>query len=290
MFRTRRLQPLLETILTEVDPSSLVDPDQAPLPELPVSRRAAALDQLANLPHDLTSDCLSTGFEALDAKLPGQGWPTGELIELLVGEPGQGELGLLVPALAQVAQRHRSCVWVLPSEQGNAAAALPYPPALASAGIDLTRSLFVRPAIPRESFWALEQALRAAHLGAVIGWIATGTAEGDFRALRRLQLLAGRHQALVFILRAASCAQAPSPAALRLQLAAADGTLQVKILKRRGRPLLEPIALQIHPQSWQARRIDATASAVDATPPVPGARMTPALPSKRWSLASIFTH
>lgn len=276
---------------------------------LPDRQRAAALDQLANLwragdllpeaaaaPAASFPSCQPTGFEALDAELPGHGWPIGQLIELLFDSPGIGELGLLVPALAQVALQRRSCVWVLPSERPTLAAgspSVPYPPALAASGIDLARSLFVRPAVPRESFWALEQALRASHLGAVIGWVAAGVPDGDFRALRRLQLLAARHRVLVFVLRELACAQAPSPAALRLQLAATDGRLQVTILKRRGRPMLHPITLQLQPQHGNPRGPlphRAPDHRAPDTAPALQAHVPPAVPARRWSLASIFSH
>ncbi|MDP3082599.1 MAG: hypothetical protein Q8N44_02745, partial [Rubrivivax sp.] len=41
-----------------------------------------------------------TGFAALDAELPGGGWPAGMLSELLLPHPGVGEIRLLAPALA----------------------------------------------------------------------------------------------------------------------------------------------------------------------------------------------
>ena len=61
-----------------------------------------------------TCAALSTGFAALDAELPGAGWPRGQLIELLVGRAGTGELSLLAPALVQASRERRACVWVLP--------------------------------------------------------------------------------------------------------------------------------------------------------------------------------
>ena len=42
---------------------------------------------------------LSSGFAALDAELPGGGWPAGSLTELLLGSPGLGEWRLLAPVL-----------------------------------------------------------------------------------------------------------------------------------------------------------------------------------------------
>ncbi len=106
----------------------------------------------------------------------------------------------------------RSTVWVLPPDgtRGIEAQALPYAPALAAAGVDLLRTIFVQPATPREGLWAIEQALRAQHLGAVIGWLPpAGTADSDFKALRRLHLLAQRHSvARVRAARHATCVRA----------------------------------------------------------------------------------
>jgi len=244
-------------------------------------------------PNDIATPCVASGFAALDAELPGGGWPQGQLVELLLDAPGAGELSLLAPAVAHVTREHRPCVWVLPCDPSAArgtSIALPYPPALAEAGIAVERSIFVKPATPRESLWALEQSLRTAHLGALIGWVpASSGRDGDFRALRRLHLLAQRHRALVFLLREARVAQAASPASLRLRLACADGQLRVTVLKRRGWPLLEPVVLQVHPAHWNDAR-------VEIQPPAPPAKDrivvtgAPALPARRWSLQSIFSH
>src|SRR5258706_14910581 len=62
---------------------------------------------------------LSTGHPALDAELPGGGWPAGQLIELLLEHAGVGELSLLAPALARCAREQRACVWVLPIDGGS---------------------------------------------------------------------------------------------------------------------------------------------------------------------------
>ncbi|MCX7902039.1 MAG: recombinase RecA, partial [Burkholderiaceae bacterium] len=124
-----------------------------------------------DLPAVDAAGVISSGYAALDAELPGGGWPLAALTELLFDAPGCGELSLLLPALARCSG---PIVWVLPyapaATRDAPADALPYAPALAAAGLDLARHLFVAPATPRESLWALEQALRAPHLGAVIGW------------------------------------------------------------------------------------------------------------------------
>lgn len=244
-----------------------------------------------------------SGSASLDAELPGGGWPQGALTEILVDAPGQGELSLLLPAIAQMTRAGRPCVWALPwSQLGPVAAAndaapddipLPYAPALAAAGIDLDRTVFVQPATPREGLWALEQSLRMPHLGALIGWLPAGSArtvtDADFRALRRLHLLASRYQALVFVLRTPQAAQAPSPAALRLQLSSRNGDLTATVLKRRGRPLLEPITLQVHPAHWKNAQVAlADKPAIIPAPRAP--QIEPALPERRWSLHAIFSH
>jgi cell division inhibitor SulA/protein ImuA len=257
-----------------------------------------------DLPADTAVRARTSGFAALDAELPGGGWPQGQLVELLVDAPGLGELSLLAPALAAVSAERRACVWVLPVHEGrrpaarvSAVAPLPYAPALQAAGIAPAHCMFVQPATPRESGWALEQALRASHLGAVIGWLPETLQHGsdaDFRALRRLHLLAAQQRALVFVLRSTRHAHAPSPAALRLQLAQHDGRLQVQVLKRRGRPLLDPVALQVHPEAWRAARVAPPLAAEPVEVPVPLARRQAqdalAQREQRWSLKALFSH
>jgi hypothetical protein len=247
---------------------------------------------------------LPSGFAALDAVLPGGGWPQGQLVELLVDAPGLGELSLLAPALAERSAL-RPVVWVLPCDQDSAGspmatAALPYAPALHDAGMDLARAIFVQPATARESCWALEQALRAPHLGAVVGWLSVGgsarSAEAEFRALRRLHLLATQSRALVFVLRSTRSAALPSPAALRLQLSQHEGRLQVQVLKRRGRPLLTPVQITLHPEHWRSTRVAPPAAAEPVEVPAETAQAAMQTTTqaeqraRRWSMKALFTH
>src|SRR6185437_11630773 len=75
----------------------------------------------------------STGKSSLDARLPGGGWPTASLIEVLLDETGLGEVQLFLPALV-ACQRSggdaRWLVWIAPPHE-------PYAPALAQSGIEL---------------------------------------------------------------------------------------------------------------------------------------------------------
>lgn len=196
---------------------------------------------------------VSSTFAQLDRELPGRGWPCGQLVELLVSHAGIGELSLLAPALAQLAHSGRTNVWIMPCENVRASHAhlIPYAPALTAAGVDLAHTIFVQPSTPSEGLWAFEKALRAEHLGAVIGWISVGhRSDNDFKALQRLHVLAQRNLSLAFVLRAPLDASAPSPAALRLQLSAGGAHLRIDLLKRRGRPLPDPIFVPLQPLHW----------------------------------------
>ncbi|HFD79544.1 MAG TPA: translesion DNA synthesis-associated protein ImuA [Gammaproteobacteria bacterium] len=167
---------------------------------------------------------VATGFPLLDEELAGGGWPRGALTELIAAQAGIGALRLLMPALARLARERRWICWVAPPH-------VPYAPALAAAGIDLSRILLVHPKAHQDGLWAVEQSLRSGTCGAVLCW---PTLE-DGVVLRRLQLAAEAGNALGFLFRSPRFARRPSPSALRLQLAAApDGRLSVSILKRRG--------------------------------------------------------
>jgi hypothetical protein len=163
----------------------------------------------------------ATGQPELDVRLGG-GWPLGSLTELLLDQTGIGELRLLLPALAAL-PAGRWQAWVDPPH-------VPYAPALAAAGLDLGRLLWVRTGRSGDGLWALEQALRSGACGAVLGW----PARADTRALRRLQLAAEATGALAFLYRPRHEARQPSPAALRLELTPARDGLTVQVLKRRG--------------------------------------------------------
>ncbi len=183
-----------------------------------------------------------SGFAALDAELPGGGWPRGALSELLIDGAGLGELSLLMPALRAIR-----------SEGGwSLVVGAPYPlhaPAWAAAGVDLARLVAVSPAAERDALWAAEQALLSGAPRAVLCW----TAHADARAVRRLQVAAAAGGAAAFLLRPTRAAAEASVAPLRLALAAGPaGRLAVSILKRRGPPLTVPLHLDLsRPAQWR---------------------------------------
>lgn len=161
-----------------------------------------------------------TGHAALDAVLPGGGWPPAALSELLLSGEGGGELQLLWPSLARLSQAGERVVLVAPPF-------IPYPPAWQAAGVDL-RGLMVVEADAGQSLWAAEQCLRSGSCAAVLCW----PQRADDRALRRLQVAAETGQALAFACREQAAALNPSPAALRIAIDTRPA--QWRVLKCRG--------------------------------------------------------
>jgi hypothetical protein len=161
-----------------------------------------------------------TGHAALDAALPTRGWPDGALTELLLEEPGLGELSLLWPALARLSQAGREIVLIDPP-------CVPFAPAWQAAGVVLERLHLLR-AQTKCALWAVEQCLRSGACAAVVFW----PRQADDRALRRLQVAAESGQCLGFALRPMQAALNPSPAALRIALD--RHPRQLRVLKCRG--------------------------------------------------------
>lgn len=228
-----------------------------------------------------------TGHAALDAELPGGGWPAAGLIELLLPAPGCGELRLLAPALAGL-----PVLWVAPP-------LLPYAPALAALGLAADRitvacpaggadaagparaasaagslkatskaiaqaAAMAAPAQAADAAWAAEQALRSGVLGAVLWW--QGAAPVLPATLRRLHLAAVEGRTPLFALRPAAARAQSSPAPLRLALdLAGPSHLVLDLFKRRGPPLAVPLHLSL---PGPAPRRAAPAAAPATTAPI----------------------
>ena len=177
---------------------------------------------------------VGTGFEPLDALLPGSGWPRAALTELLVAQPGIGELSLLVPALVRLCREPQWIALAAPPH-------LPYAPALAAAGVDLARLLVMQTSDGADTLWAMEQALASSACSVVIGW----PAFVNERALRRLQLATEKGRAIGLYF-SSGAATSNSLAALRLQLfAREDHRLGIRVLKVRGAGIGTTLALDV---------------------------------------------
>jgi protein ImuA len=208
-----------------------------------------------------------SGFPALDAQLPGGGWPRGALSELLLAHPGVGEIRLLSPCLAAIQQAGRLVMLFDPPQPLSAWA-------LAGLGLDVGQLLVVHTRCKviagSDSLWALEQALKSGHVGAVLAWLPP-----RLRAerLRRLQLAAHAHDGPAFVLRELAAQQRPTAAPLRLALRPGGADrLNLRVLKRRGPPLETMLKLELQPvlsaaACARARQPELSpASPVDAPP------------------------
>lgn len=204
---------------------SLVFPAGKPVPVW----RAGQIDRAAG-----GGATRSSGHVALDAELPGGGWPLAGLTELLLAGPGSGELQLLTPALAAA-----SLLWIAPP-------LTPYAPALAALGVVIERLTIVTPATAADAAWAAEQALRSGALSAVLWWQGEVHAAPLPATLRRLHLAAKEGRTPLFALRPAAMRMQSSPAPLRLALEpAGPQRLAVDVFKRRGPPMVAPVVLTL---------------------------------------------
>lgn len=180
---------------------------------------------------------LGSGFAALDAELPGAGWPSGMLTELIAREAGVGELRLLVPVLRRLTRQRRVVVLLAPP-------LIPYAPALASFGIDLDYLIVIQAPNAADRLWAVEQTLKSAGFGALLAWLPQRRTRPEH--LRRLQLAAQGATGPVFLLRELDAQFDTSPAPLRLLLLPRPAErLSVQVLKRRGPVMAMPIVLDL---------------------------------------------
>ncbi len=177
---------------------------------------------------------MPSGFPALDAVLPGRGWPAGALTEIVLAREGIGEIRLTLPALARLQAGGRDVVWIAPPH-------VPYAPALAAAGLDLARLVIVRCRSPADQLWAYEQALRAPECGAAFAWLASH----DDRVLRRLAVAAREGRTWGVLWRRPGQRAIAAAAPLRLALAPQEGRLAVRVLKRRGGDVARPVLIDV---------------------------------------------
>ncbi|MEX1167259.1 MAG: translesion DNA synthesis-associated protein ImuA [Hydrogenophaga sp.] len=183
----------------------------------------------------------SSGFEALDAALPGGGWPGHSLTEILTAHSGTLEWRLLGGVLREVCAAGRSVVLVGPPRE-------PHVPGLRAAGLSEKQLVWVQAETPAERLWSAEQLIKANACGALIAWLPQVRPE----QIRRLQVLAAGCEAPVFVCRPASAAKESSAAPLRLLARTGlDWELRVDVFKRKGPPLEETLRLPSVPAGLQ---------------------------------------
>lgn len=195
--------------------------------------------------------CIDTGHPTLSNLLPGGGWPTGALIDLLVQQPGIGELRLLAPALAKGSSRKVAFLQPPHAPQAIALAAMGVPP---------DSALWLRANTTADALWAAEQVLRSGSCGVLLFWQTQIRSE----SLRRLHLAAQAGEALFFIMRPLAAAQDASPAPLRLGLRPKAGGLEVEFVKRQGPrrdeslflPMQVGAAIRHRPKAYEAPKVE----------------------------------
>lgn len=176
-----------------------------------------------------------SGFNELDKALPGEGWSLHSLTELLLPKEGLGEIRLLSPSLERITRNGRYVLLVSPPH-------IPYMHAWENLNIDSRRIVMVSIDRTPERLWVLEQAIKSAAFGAVIGWLPSISQP----MTRRLQIIARTAASLVFLFRPASAQLEPSAAPLRILLGSVrQHMLSVRLLKRRGTPADLPIYIAL---------------------------------------------
>jgi hypothetical protein len=160
--------------------------------------------------------CLDLGIPGLERLVPDGRLPAGALVELLSAETGAGAWTLALLLAKQVCVEPRAFV-VVDGERCF------YPPAAARLGLDLNRTLVIRPRSGGDAQAALVQTLRSAAVGSVL----SGFDPPNTRAYRQLQLAAEAGGGIGFLIRGP---------------------------KDEGREMKDETSFRLHPSSFFLRR------------------------------------
>lgn len=134
----------------------------------------------------------SLGLGALETAFPGGIFPRGVIHELVStsSEEAGCTSGFLSVVLGKFMQQGGSCLWISTVPRRSI-----FPPALKAFGIDPERVIFLDAKTPKQTLWAIEEALKCRAVPAVVGELS----ELSFNESRRLQLAAEQSQVSGFI-------------------------------------------------------------------------------------------
>ena len=107
---------------------------------------------------------VASGFPALDAELPGAGWPCHSLTEILQPQPTVAEWRLLAPAMRQIVAGGGNIVVVGPPKS-------PHLPGLKYAGLDERHLVWIKAEAPAERLWVTEQLIKTNAAGLLVSWL-----------------------------------------------------------------------------------------------------------------------
>jgi protein ImuA len=167
---------------------------------------------------------LGSGWDTLDKELPGGGWPTRAVTELLTAQPAVLEWRLLGPALRSVTAKGGQVIVVSPPR-------IPHVPGLLHEGLHESQLVWIKADGPAERLWVTEQAIKSNAAGAVVAWLPQARQE----QIRRLQVCAQGCEGLTFLCRPQAARHEASAAPLRVEAAVSlDWQIHVEVFKRRG--------------------------------------------------------
>jgi len=183
---------------------------------------------------------------------------SGSLVELLPSVPGAGAWTLAV-LLAKHACGERKTLLITDAERCF------YPPALRPYGIELERTIFVRPRTANDAMLALGQALRCSAIGAAVGAVE----RLSDRDGRRLQLAAEAGGAIGVLLRPMKSLGMPSFASVRLRVepmpwARTLRRMRLEVLRCRGGHEGKTIGVEIDDATGHVRTFSLLESAAGA--------------------------
>lgn len=192
-----------------------------------VAELAARIRALETAHHPVRTTPLPLRAAWLTELFSGEDLPSGSLLELLAAAEGQGGLTLALAMARQVCWDGRGLLIVDTRRTF-------YPPAAVAWGIDLERTLVVRPPTARAGLSVMVQALRCAAVGASVSWFDQMTST-DFR---RLQLAAELGGGVGLLLRRDRVLGQPSFATVRLVVRPRPSNnghrwLEVEVVRRR---------------------------------------------------------
>ena len=191
---------------------------------------------------DAVSRTVTSGFPQLDKELPGGGWPTHSLTELLMPQAALCEWRLLGRSLPALMAADGRVYLIAPPKQ-------PHVGGLEQLGLSANQIVWIHANTPVDRLWVTEQIVKSDPAGAILSWLPQARPE----QIRRLQIHAQSCDAPVFLFRPVAALNDTSPAPLRVAVALAGGwQLEVRIPKRRGASLDDALYLAAMPANLES--------------------------------------
>jgi protein ImuA len=232
---------------------------------------AERIAEIERKEHPCLQTAILVGMPAWEDVLLGGKLGAGSLVELLTAEEGAGGWTLAL-FMARYACGQRKVLVVADAERRF------YPPAAWRLGIDLRRTVVIRPNEGKAALAAMTQSLRCAAVGAAIGKLERLGATD----CRRLQIAAESGGGVGFILRPAAALSMPSFATVRLLVAPLPvfeclrssttpqaRCIQVEVARFRGGKTGQSLVLEIDDEKGHVRL---PAGVADAKSPSSSAR------------------